>query len=118
MPVETIPFGDAMGMEVAFCDALAIDLADVKRLVWVSGQIAFDAEGRLVGKGDIRAQTEQCLANISRNLTRLGASIDDVLQVIVFVKEMSGLREIHEVRRRHFQEPYPIGGTPRAPSSP
>jgi 2-iminobutanoate/2-iminopropanoate deaminase len=105
--VESIPFGDAMGMPVAFCNALALDLSDVRRLIWVSGQIAFDERGELVGKGDVRAQTAQCLDNIGRCLEQLGGSMDEVVQVIVFVKEIVGLKEIHEVRHRYFKPPFP-----------
>lgn len=45
--------------------------------------------------------------NIERNLRELGGSIDDVVQVTVFVKDMSHLEAIHEVRLRHFSKPYP-----------
>lgn len=112
MAFESVPFGqgagqNAMGMPVAFCNAIAFDLADVKRLVFVAGQIAVDEQNQLVGKGDIRAQTEQVLKNIQRSLEQLGATMADVVQVTVFVKDMRGLREIHEVRLRYFSEPYP-----------
>ena len=62
---------------------------------------------RIVGKGDIGKQTEQCIGNVEDGLKKLGASLEDVVQVTVFVKEMSGLKTIHEVRRRRFKEPYP-----------
>ena len=96
-----------MGMPVAFCNALALDLADVRRLIWVSGQLAFDDAGRLVGVGDIAAQTEQCLHNIQSYLARLGGTIADVVQVMVFVHDTDGLAAIHEVRLRYFSPPYP-----------
>jgi enamine deaminase RidA (YjgF/YER057c/UK114 family) len=107
MAVESVPFGDAMRMPVAFCNALALDLADVERLIWVSGQIAFDERGELVGAGDVAAQTAQCLDNVAGCLARLGGTLGDVVQVVVFVKDMSGLREIHETRLRYFEPPYP-----------
>src|SRR5690242_3795451 len=112
MAFESIPFGrtsgqNAMGFEVAFCNAIAFDLADVRRLVYVSGQLAFDEQSELVGKGDVGAQTEQVLKNIERALTQLGGSLADVVQVTVFVKDMSGLRQIHEARLRAFSPPYP-----------
>ena len=104
---ESIPFGDAMGMKVAFCNGLAIDLDHVKRMIWVSGQLPFDKDGQLVGKGDIGKQTDQCIKNIVDVLSGLGGTLDDVVQVTVFVKDMGGLKTIHEVRLRHFREPYP-----------
>lgn len=107
MQKESIPFGRAMGMKVAFCNAISVDLSEVKRLIWVSGQIALDENGKLIGKGDIGTQTEQCIKNVETALKKLGGSLDDVVQVTVFVKEMRGLKTIHEVRLRYFKEPYP-----------
>jgi 2-iminobutanoate/2-iminopropanoate deaminase len=110
--MQTIPFGsavgqNAMGIPVAFCNALSLDLSEIRRLVWVSGQLAFDEHNRLVGPGDIRAQTEQCLVNIRRCLEQLGGSLADVVQVTVFVRDLSELAAIHEVRLRHFSDPLP-----------
>jgi 2-iminobutanoate/2-iminopropanoate deaminase len=107
MKKESLPFGGAMGMKVAFSNAMAIDLFRAKRMIWVSGQIAFDEKEQFIGKGNIRVQTEQCLKNIQRALQKLGGSMDDVVQVTVFVKEMSGLKEIHDIRLKYFQDPYP-----------
>ncbi len=107
MEKESVPFGGAMGMKVAFCNAISIHLSQVERLIWVSGQIALDEHGKLVGRGDIEAQTEQCIKNVEAALKKLGGSLDDVVQVTVFVKDVSGLKTIHEVRLRYFREPYP-----------
>lgn len=112
MSMQSIPFGsgvgqNAMGMPVAFSNAISLDMQDVRRLVWVSGQLAIDDRDQLVGNGDIRVQTEQCLVNVQRCLERLGASMRDVVQVAVFVKDMSDLQAIHEVRLRYFSPPYP-----------
>ena len=112
MAFESIPFGkaagqNAMGIPVAFCNAIAFDLADVKRLVYVSGQLAVGADDQLVGVGDVGAQTEQVLRNIEQALVQLGGSLADVVQVTVFVKEMTDLKAIHEVRLRMFSPPYP-----------
>ncbi|MCC6174849.1 MAG: RidA family protein [Chloroflexi bacterium] len=112
MAFESVPFGDvagqnAMRMPVAFCNALAIDAAKLERLVWVAGQLAVDEQNQLVGKGDIRRQTEQVLENVKTALERLGGRMEDVVQVTVFVKDMASLHEIHEVRLRYFSPPYP-----------
>ncbi len=107
MHKDTIPFGGALGMKVAFSNAMAIDFSQAKRMIWVSGQLAFDEREQLVGKDDMGAQTEQCLKNIESALKKLKGSLDDVVQVTVFVKEMSDLRTIHDVRLRYFKEPYP-----------
>jgi 2-iminobutanoate/2-iminopropanoate deaminase len=109
---DSIPFGraagqNAMSMPVAFCNAIAFDLSDVRRLVYVSGQLAIGEDDQLIGKGDVGAQTEQVLKNIQRSLEQLGGTMADVVQVTVFVKDIAGLRAIHEARLRYFAPPYP-----------
>ena len=110
--METIPFGSAPGenamrMPVAFSNAISLELGSIRRLVWVSGQLAFDEANNFVGRGDVRAQTEQCLLNIRRNLEQFGGSLRDVVQVTVFVRDMDNLKAIHEVRLQYFSEPLP-----------
>ncbi|MCX5906741.1 MAG: RidA family protein [Deltaproteobacteria bacterium] len=107
MQKESIPFGRTMGMKVAFCNAIALDLKNIKRLIWVSGQIAYNEKEEFIGKGDIRTQTEQVLKNIQAHLQKLGGTMGDVVQVVVFVKDMTGLKEIHDARLQYFKEPYP-----------
>jgi enamine deaminase RidA (YjgF/YER057c/UK114 family) len=107
MEKESLPFGKAMGMKVAFSNAMSVDLSKVKKLIWVSGQIALDEHGKLVGRGDIETQTEQCIKNVEGALKKFGGTLDDVVQVTVFVKDISGLKAIHDVRLRYFKEPYP-----------
>src|SRR4051794_18150314 len=67
------------------------------------GAVRPDATG--MGTGDLRARTQQTLMNIERNLREQGGSINDVVQVMVFVKDMSSLRRL-AVRLRHFSKPY------------
>jgi 2-iminobutanoate/2-iminopropanoate deaminase len=72
------------------------------RLVFVSGMSARDADGAVVGIGDITAQTEQVLRNLSVALAAAGASLDDVARVDVFVRQMADFATIQRVRRRYF----------------
>ncbi|TFL13702.1 RidA family protein [Pusillimonas caeni] len=104
---QAVPFGDAMGMEVAFCNAISVDMSTVKRQIWLSGQIAFDEQGDIVGKGDIAAQTEQCVKNLQAALEKLDATLNDIVEVTVFVTDMTGLKHVHEVRLKYFDPPYP-----------
>lgn len=71
-------------------------------LLFISGQVGFDREGRLVGKGDARAQAAQALENIKAILQANGASMDDVVKVTVFVTDMRYFDDIAEVRVRYF----------------
>ena len=78
------------------------------RLVFVSGQVARDANGQLVGKGDIKAQTRKTLENVQAVLTESGATMEDVVKVTVFVTDLGEqFAAIHEVRSEFFKSDYP-----------
>ena len=81
--------------------------APAGRTVYVSGQVSMDAEGNVVGEGDVRRQTETVLEHVKTVLEEAGGGMDDVVKVTVFITDMGFYDEIHEVRRRYFEEPYP-----------
>ena len=66
-----------------------------------------DAEGNLVGVGDIKAQTRQVLKNIDTVLASVGANVSDIARVTVYITDMTMLSEIHEARAEYFERPYP-----------
>lgn len=72
------------------------------RFIFVSGMLARNNSGGIVGRGDIRAQTRQCLENIRAVLEIEGADLGDIVKVTVFVKHMADFAAIHEVRREYF----------------
>lgn len=76
-------------------------------LIFVSGQVAKNTSGEVVGKGDIEAQTKQCIENLKHILEAGGATLEDVVKMTVYVTNMEHLRVIHEVRAEYFKEPYP-----------
>jgi reactive intermediate/imine deaminase len=76
-------------------------------MVFVSGQVSKNPKGEVVGKGDIRAQTRQCIENLKHVLEAGGATLDNVVKVTIYVTDMENLRAIHEVRAEYFKEKYP-----------
>jgi 2-iminobutanoate/2-iminopropanoate deaminase len=81
--------------------------APAGRTIYVSGQVSMDAQGNVVGEGDIKLQTETVLDHVKSVLREAGGGMDDVVKVTVFITDMGLYDEIHEVRRRYFGEPYP-----------
>jgi enamine deaminase RidA (YjgF/YER057c/UK114 family) len=53
--------------------------------VHVSGQVATNAAGEVVGKGDLGAQTEQVYANLGHALGAAGATLADVFKIVTYV---------------------------------
>jgi len=68
------------------------------RTLYIAGQVAFDAQGNIVGKGDVRAQTEQTFRNLETALESAGASFSDVVKLDWYVRDMSQLGVYREVR--------------------
>jgi 2-iminobutanoate/2-iminopropanoate deaminase len=81
--------------------------APAGRTIYISGQVSLDAEGNVVGEGDIKRQTETVLEHVKTVVEEAGGGMDDIVKVTVFIRDMRLYDEIHEVRRRYFREPYP-----------
>ena len=62
-----------------------VSIASGTKLVFVAGQVAWDAEGRTIGEGDLAAQVEQCYVNIGTALAGAGGSFDDVAKLTFHV---------------------------------
>ncbi|GAA1504772.1 RidA family protein [Streptomyces albidochromogenes] len=62
-----------------------VSIATGSKLVFIAGQVAWDAEGVTVGEGDLAAQVEQCYLNIGIALAEAGASFDDVAKLTLYV---------------------------------
>ena len=60
-------------------------VATGSRLVFVAGQVAEDADGNLVGDGDLAAQARQAFANVGRALAAAGARPDQVARITIYV---------------------------------
>ncbi|MFI9630718.1 RidA family protein [Streptomyces sp. NPDC052042] len=62
-----------------------VAIASGAKLVFIAGQVAWDAEGTTVGEGDLAAQIEQCYVNINTALAEAGGTFDDVVKLTVYV---------------------------------
>jgi 2-iminobutanoate/2-iminopropanoate deaminase len=72
------------------------------RLVFVSGCVATDGQGRVVGGSDVVAQTRQVHENIKRCLAAAGATFADVCKVTVFLRNIADREKVNTVRKEYF----------------
>ncbi|MBN9476448.1 MAG: hypothetical protein ABS43_20690 [Bordetella sp. SCN 67-23] len=81
------------------------------RLVFCSGMAPLDAEGNLVGVGDIARQTEQTLDNLEKVLTAGGAGFEDVVKTTVFVTDARHFQTVNDIYARRFGKAPPARST-------
>jgi len=84
----------------------AVSASGAGKLVYVSGQVSWDASGNVVGKGDMRAQSEQVFNNVGAALKAAGAGWDDVIKMNGYMVGMHAERvgAYREVRQRFLKE--------------
>lgn len=79
--------------------------------VFVSGQIAIDPATQQVMAGDIAAQTERVIANLSGILRSAGSGLEKVVRSTVFLKSMNDFPAMNEIYSRHFHVAPPARST-------
>ena len=83
-------------------------------LVFTSGQVAIDPATQQVIAGDIAAQTDRVLKNLSAVLQAAGSSLDKALRCTVFLKNMGDFAAMNEVYGRYFGQAPPARTTVEA----
>jgi enamine deaminase RidA (YjgF/YER057c/UK114 family) len=81
------------------------------RLIFISGQLARDASGAVVGVGDMAAQIEQVGRNIEACLAAAGASLSDLVRTTTYTTDIEEYFKHVEVRMRYFGVGMPTSTT-------
>jgi 2-iminobutanoate/2-iminopropanoate deaminase len=79
--------------------------------VFVSGQVAIDPATQQVITGDVAAQTDRVLKNLSAILKAAGSALDTVVRSTVFLKNMNDFAAMNEVYGKHFTSAPPARST-------
>jgi reactive intermediate/imine deaminase len=80
-------------------------------LVYVSGQIALDPDGTLVGKGSMAEQSARVFQNIEAVVQRAGGSMDHVIKITAYLTDMSRYSEYSAQRTKAFKGRKPASTT-------
>ncbi|HLH23629.1 MAG TPA: RidA family protein [Chloroflexota bacterium] len=70
--------------------------------IYVSGLTSRAPDGTTHAPGDVREQTRRILENLKLILAEGGATLDDVVRVVVYIRDMADFKAIHEVRAQYF----------------
>jgi 2-iminobutanoate/2-iminopropanoate deaminase len=93
-----------------YSQAAIIDLGN-QRMVIISGQVALDAKGNLVGKDDLEKQTEQVFTNIKNIVEEIGGTMKDVIKLSYYTTDVSKIQSIRKVRDKFINAQSPPAST-------
>ncbi|MBI4013965.1 MAG: RidA family protein [Candidatus Rokubacteria bacterium] len=82
---------------------------DAGRLVFVAGKVAVDADGQLVGAGDIAAQAAQVYRNLEAVLREAGCTFRDVVKLSTFLTRPENIPRLAEWRKQEYPRLFPDG---------
>jgi len=83
------------------------DAVRADNLLFVSGVVPVDGEGRLVGGDDVGAQARQVLANLGVVLAAAGATFADVVKVTIYLTDIADRARINPARQEAFGDARP-----------
>ena len=82
-----------------------------KRLICLSGQLAWDKDGNTVGPGDMRAQFRQVGENLKVALEAAGAGLADIVKTNTYVTDMDAFFTCIDIREEYFGPGWPTSTT-------
>ena len=83
----------------------------VGNLVFISGQVALDKDGRVVGKDDIRAQSQHVFQALKTILEEAGSGLDGLAKITTFLTDSAHYAAENEIRNRYMPQPPPASTT-------
>ena len=77
------------------------------RLLYISGQVAWDASGAIVGKGDVRAQARQTFQNLRGVLQAAGGDVGHLMKITTYITRIEDFPAVAAARSEVFQGELP-----------
>jgi 2-iminobutanoate/2-iminopropanoate deaminase len=93
-----------------YSQAAVVDLGTC-RMIIISGQVALDKNGSLVGKGDFTAQADQCFQNIKSTLESVGGAMNNVVRLGYYVTDMGQIQALRTMRDKYVNVSNPPTST-------
>ena len=88
-----------------------VTVSGTGKMIFVAGQLARDAQGVCVGKGDMRAQIQQVGENIKTCLEAAGATLADIVKTNTYVTDYAEFAKHGDMRLRYFGRATPTSTT-------
>ncbi|CCF14328.1 rutC family protein yabJ [Brevibacillus laterosporus GI-9] len=89
-------------MPATFGYSHVVDVSNARRTIYVSGQVAINAEGNIVGMGDLALQTKQVFENIRIALEASELNFHDVVKLTFFLTDISQMPVVRDIRDQYI----------------
>ena len=77
------------------------------RLLYISGQVAWDTSGNIVGKGDVGAQARQAFQNLRQVLQGAGGDLPDLMKITTYITKIDDFPAVAQARSEVFPDELP-----------
>jgi len=77
------------------------------RLLFISGQVAWDTSGNIVGKGDVVAQARQAFRNVRGVVQAAGGDLDNLMKITTYITRIEDVPAVVRARSEVFQGELP-----------
>jgi 2-iminobutanoate/2-iminopropanoate deaminase len=102
-PIERLRLPEQLPQPIShYTDAVVAD-----GWIWVSGLLALDKDGTLIGGDDVIAQAERVHENLKAVLHKAGVGFEQVVKVTVYLRRIEDRAAVNTVRQRFFGESRP-----------
>jgi 2-iminobutanoate/2-iminopropanoate deaminase len=112
LPQRMVTFKNPAGLSKpnGYSHSAEVDLGKSKMLI-LSGQVALNAEGKLIGQNDVAKQTDQVFSNIKRIVEAAGGNMGDVIKLTYYLKDVSKIQQVRNVRDKYINTKTPPAST-------
>lgn len=93
-----------------YSHAAEIDLGKSKMLM-ISGQVALDVEGKIVGENNFEQQTEQVFKDIKAIVEHSGGTMNDLVKITIYLRDVSNIVKFREIRNKYINVNNPPAST-------
>ena len=79
-----------------------VEVSNAKRTIYISGQVAINTDGQIVGIGDLATQTRQVFENIKSALETSELRFNDVVKLTFFLTDISQMATVRDIRDQYI----------------
>jgi 2-iminobutanoate/2-iminopropanoate deaminase len=100
----------SLAKPTGYSHAAEIDLGKSKMLI-ISGQVALDLDGKVVGENNFEQQTEQVFKNIKAIIENSGGTMNDLVKITIYLRDVSNITKFREIRNKYINVSNPPAST-------